>query len=103
MAKKSVVYDAGVIQEFAERLYSQATSIIITSTSLGLIIGAVVGAGGAIIVKAANDVGIVAAIGAIVGGLLGFARDKERAFKLKLEAQAALCQVQIEKHTSVNL
>lgn len=101
MAKKPVVYDASVIQEFAERLYSQAASIIITSTFLGLIIGAVMGVGGAAIAKATNEVGMAAIIGAAVGGLLGFARGKERAFKLKLDAQVALCDVQIEKNTSV--
>jgi gas vesicle protein len=101
MAKKSIVYDASVIQEFAERLYSQATSIIFTSTVLGGIIGAIVGAVAAEALKATNATVMGAMIGAAVGGLFGFSRGRERAFKLKLEAQRALCEVQIEKNTSV--
>jgi positive regulator of sigma E activity len=101
MAKEPVAYDASVIQKFAERLYSQAASIIITSAFLGIIVGAVVGAGGAAAANAADTVGMAAIIGAVVGGLFGFLYGKERAFKLKLEAQVALCQVLIEKNTSV--
>jgi hypothetical protein len=101
MAKKPVVYDAAVIQEFAERLYSQAASIILTSTVLGVIIGAIGGAVGAEALKATGAIGMGAIIGAVIGGLFGFSRGKERAFKLKLEAQVALCQAQIEKHTYV--
>lgn len=101
MTKKSVIYDTSVIQEFAERLYSQAAFIIFTSTLLGLIVGAIVGAGGAEAAKAVSAVGMITIIGAVVGGLFGFSRGRERAFKLKLEAQVALCQAQIEKNTSV--
>lgn len=100
MTKKSVLYDAGIIQSFANRLYSQAASIIITSTFFGLIVGVVVAGGGAIVGKANESVGMATIIGAFVGGLLGFLRGRERAFKLKLDAQVALCQVQIEKNTS---
>ncbi|NNM68869.1 MAG: hypothetical protein HKM00_02670 [Gallionella sp.] len=83
--------------EFVARL----PSIILTSTVFGVIIGTVVGAVGAEALKATGAIGMGAIIGAVGGGLFGFSRGKERAFKLKLEAQVALCQAQIEKHISV--
>lgn len=100
MAKKSVLYDAGIIQGFADRLYRQAASIIISSIFFGLIVGVIVAGGGAIAAKADQSIGMALIIGAVVGGLFGFARGSARAFKLKLDAQVALCQVQIEKNTS---
>jgi uncharacterized membrane protein YebE (DUF533 family) len=108
MAKKPVVYDASLIQEFAERLYKQAGSIILSSTLLGLFGGAiagvvVVGVSAKSLATSGTDpggaVGIALIVGAVVGGFWGFSRGRERAFKLKLEAQVALCQVQIEKNT----
>jgi len=100
MAKKEIAYDAEIIQGFAARLYRQAASIIITSTFLGLLVGAVVAGGGVIAVQARESMGMATIIGAIVGALWGYSRGSERAFKLKLDAQVALCQVQIEKNTS---
>lgn len=99
MAQKPVSYDAAVIQEFAQRLYSQAASIIFTSTFLGVVIGALLGLGGAAAAQAHGAIGMAVLIGAVIGGLAGFSRGRERAFKLKLEAQVALCQAQIEKNT----
>jgi hypothetical protein len=100
MAKKLVVYDAAVIQEFAQRLYNQAASIIFTSTLFGVLIGGLLGLGFVVVTKS-KDMGVVAIIGVVIGGLAGLAWGKERAFKLKFKAQKALCQVQIEKNTSV--
>ena len=93
---KPVTYDGAVIQEFASRLYSRANSIIVTFTVVGLIICGVAGA------AALHGNGIAALIAAAIGAALGFSIGQERAFKLKLEAQVALCQVQIEKNTSKN-
>ena len=101
MAGKSVSFDAVVIQEFAQRLYSQAASIVFTSTLLWGVIGALLGLGGAAAAHDQEAIGIAALIGAVIGGLAGFSRGRERAFKLKLKAQVALCQVQIEKNTSI--
>lgn len=99
MASTQVTYDATVIQEFAERLYKQASSIILSSTLLGLFGGAVVGGVGAALAQARAQVAIAAIIGAFVGAFWGYSRGRERAFKLKLEAQVALCQAQIERNT----
>ncbi len=97
MTKEPISYDAAVIQEFAQRLYSQAASIVITSAFLWGIIGAAIG--GAAASRSQESMGTAVLIGAAIGGLAGFSRGRERAFKLKLEAQVALCQAQIEKNT----
>ena len=102
MAKIPIAYDPAVIQEFASRLYSQASSIIFISTLLALIIGALLGLGVVATVQDDDALVMIVLLGMVVGGAIGFSRGKERAFKLKLEAQVALCQVKIEKNTSAN-
>jgi hypothetical protein len=86
-----LTYDAKVIYQFAERLYNRANSIVATYTAIGLIAGyiagSVLGGGSAILV------------GMAVIGALGYALGNERAFLLKLQAQTALCHVQIEENT----
>src|SRR5262245_13537508 len=100
MASRPVAYDAALIQEFAQRLYRQANSIILTSTFMGAFLGAIVGAAGAGMAGLRGSVGALALLGVAVGAIAGYVRGRERAFKLKLEAQTALCQVQIERNTS---
>ena len=85
-------YDPKVIMEFAERLYARANSIIISYTIIGIIIG---GAGGMVSGK-----GVVAAIAAVIVGAIGYYMGREKAFQYKLQAQTALCQIQIEKNTN---
>jgi uncharacterized protein YcfJ len=94
-----VEYDSGVVTEFADRLYAQAKNIIVSYTILGaLVFGAVGGLG-----AAATGRAYEALVGAItlgfIGGAIGYARGRERAYTLKLQAQTALCQVRIEENT----
>src|SRR3989442_4976245 len=101
---KLITYDPSVVQKFASRLYGRATSVVVTSTLGGLILGAIAGGGMVVAVKAGAPASrlspeLAIAIGALVFGVFGLARGLERAFKLKLEAQIALCQVQIEANT----
>src|ERR1700732_1193393 len=100
MANESVTYDAAVIQDFADRLYREAAVIVFKATFLGVLGGAIVGVSMAAVIQQRQNLGIAAMIGAVLGGLVGYSRGRERAFELKLKAQEALCQVQIEKHTS---
>jgi predicted signal transduction protein with EAL and GGDEF domain len=101
MASESVTYDAAVIMDSADRLYKQAKSIVLSSTALGVLIGVVGGPVGFILAtQSRSSLGIAAAVGAVIGGLMGYIRGTERAFSLKLQAQVALCQVQIERNTS---
>lgn len=90
-------YNPQVIIKFAEQLYQQARWIVVQ--------GAVVGGLFAFVATmtvvtlsygtAGTDTGgLGLVIGAVLGGLWG----SSRAFTLKLQAQTALCQVEIEKH-----
>ena len=96
-----VNYDSKVIQEFAGRLYKKANSIITVYTLFGLLLGSVpvfflMSESGIDTTTAA----IIAGIVAVLGGLMGFAIGRERAFRMKLQAQTALCQLKIEQNTS---
>ncbi len=101
MKKPVITYDAEIILKFASRLYSRAASIVYTYTLFGAILGALFGGIFFNITKLNRDFAPLFGIlgGAILFGLIGFSIARERAFKLKLEAQNALCQVQIEKNT----
>ena len=88
-----MTYDAQVIVQFAEKLYSKASSIIVTYTFVGVIIGAF---GGFSLLPSLTGL----AVGAIVIGLLALKVGIDKSFQLKLQAQMALCQVQIESNTA---
>lgn len=91
-------YDPSIIQEFADRLYRRAGSIVFTWT-LGLgLIGAVIGGA---VGSALRSEGLLlwAGVGAFVLGIIGYQMGSERAFALRLQAQTALCQAQIEANT----
>jgi hypothetical protein len=91
-------YDAGIIQKFAVKLYSQANTIILVYTTLGALVGLSAGAGFGTHMN--PDAKFVAwGIAAVVGALMGFAIGAQRAFWYKLQAQLALCQMMIEKNT----
>ena len=91
-----VVYDPKIILAFAEALYRRAASIVATYTVLGTLVGA--GLGGA--VGSQGDRGLIGmAIGAVVFGAVAFGIGQQKAFALRLQAQVALCQVQIEANT----
>ncbi len=85
-------YDANVIVQFAERLYSKANSVIIRHAILGLLIGAAIG-------YSAGKSTTIAAVAAVGIGIVGYLMGVEKAFQYKLQAQTALCQVQIEVNT----
>lgn len=86
--KMTTKYEPEVIQEFADRLYAQAKSIIATYTFMGALL---LGFAGLAIADP-----ILGLIGALAGGATGYNLGKEKAFLLKLKAQTALCQVQTE-------
>lgn len=94
-----IQYDPKVIDEFANRLYKKARSTIAIFTVFGFLVGA--GIGGMIFLAAskAQGSGVGALIVLVILTLIGYAIGSERAFRLKLEAQTALCQVQIEQNT----
>jgi len=91
-----ISYDETLIQASADALYRFAASIVLTSTIIGVIVGLIIGA----FVANATPIGAFAFLGgAVLGGYIGWSRAQSAAFLLRLQAQTALCQVQIEKNT----
>jgi hypothetical protein len=84
-------YDPSVIIEYASGLYWMATVWIVAYSVVGLLAGLL---GGRIL-----NSGISMLIGAIAGLVIGYLLGEARARDLRLRAQLALCQVQIEANT----
>lgn len=96
----AVSYDENVIVSFADRLYRRASSMVVAYMLFGVMVGVlpVVIAMGMNHVRP-NAIGAVAAMVGLIGGVIGAMVGSERAFTLRLLAQQALCQVQIERNT----
>ncbi len=95
----AVQYDPKIIQTLAEGLYARARSIERTSAFVGAVLG--VGSGGAVGV-AIGESGVAAGmalVGLLLGGYIGYTVGRSRAFVLRVQAQTALCQKQIELNT----
>ena len=99
-------YDPQVIVQFAANLYARAADIIRSYTVLGAFVGLLVAGaigvlvGGATAGSPGTGALILGLVGAVLGGYGGYQAGQEKAFSLKLQAQMALCQVQIEANTS---
>jgi len=102
----NISYDPSVIHQFAESLYREAGAIVFKWTITGILLGALPAIALAMATNShAPDPGsvMVGIIGCFIGGLAGYSHGQKRAFKLKLEAQLALCQVKIENNTSTRV
>ncbi len=94
-----VRYDASIIQTMADKLYAQARFIEIVWALIGLVLLGGVGAAAGAAVDDSMTM-IAGGIGAVLGAIGGFNHGRAKAFTLRLTAQTALCQVQIEKNTA---
>jgi hypothetical protein len=95
----NIAYDPTVIQTFAARLYTQANSIVAVWTALGLFGGAALGFAFAGISDLSDQSATFTVMGAVILAAIGYSHGSSKAFALKLQAQIALCQVQIEANT----
>jgi hypothetical protein len=100
-------YDPDILQQYADRLYKKANSIVVWDTIIGVLAGI---AAAMILVRlearGAPEVSdpSMAPLGlVIVGIVLGYIVGSQRAFTLRLEAQRTLCQMQIEHNTRPSL
>ncbi len=111
---KPVEYDPVVLRAQAAVLYHRAERLVVWATVRWAIFGALVGAAiaGSTKVRAVDDqlyaqgiqnpgdgVFVIVLVLAVLGGLNGRSGAQARAWALRLEAQTALCQVQIEENT----
>lgn len=95
-----VRYDSSVIQQLADALYARADSMVRAWTLLGALAGFVVGGGvGAFAFRTEGAI-LLAVLAAVLLALVGWSVGTRKAFFLRLAAQTALCQVQIERNTA---
>lgn len=85
-------YDERVIQSYADALYDRAAVIVFQYTAGAGVLGAL-GAHFSV----GDQTAITTSFG--IGALIGFVLGRGKSFRLRLEAQTALCQMQIERNT----
>jgi hypothetical protein len=86
-----ISYDPNVIRGYANALYRRADFIVLIWTIAGALLGA------ALFSLYDQKVGPI--LGLMIGGIVGSFEGQSRSFLLRLQAQLALCQVQIEANT----
>ena len=90
-----VLYDAHVLQEQADALYSRAESIIFVWTLLGMMIGAA--SFGLVTMTVEEDAWMIGAgLGLVIGGVIANKMAHSRVLWIKAQAQLILCMVKIE-------
>lgn len=90
----AATYDEKVIQRFADGLYRRAARVVI--------IYAIIGFGIGFLLMTIADHGGAGMLRVIIGGLaalVGVILSRDKAEALRLQAQTALCQAQIERNT----
>ena len=105
MAAYGAEYDPSIIELAAARLYSKADAVVMGSIATGIVVGAAFGAIPLTSLGASwpipSTFGFTTLIfGAILGAVIGYTIGDARAFGYRLQAQSALCQLQIERNTS---
>jgi hypothetical protein len=108
MPIKKVDYDPQVIEKFAASLYNKSISSQRGSVAVGVLLGACFGG---IPLTSLGDAWPIPShfgfatlfVGAIAGGIIGFVIGDARSFGYKLQAQAALCQVEIQRNTQASV
>ena len=93
-----VTYSPAVIQEMANKLYRQARSIEVAYTLLGFMVGCGLGAFMADEILRQDPIGPAIGLGVVLGAV-GLMLGRSKSFALKVQAQLALCQMQIEANT----
>jgi hypothetical protein len=99
-------YDPRVIEQFAEKLYRKASAFVAGSIVIGAALGAAFGAVPLTSLGAAWPIpsmfGLATLLlGGLLGGVVGYVIGDTRSFGYRLQAQAALCQLQTERNTAV--
>lgn len=93
-------YDPDIIQTMADRLYARARSITALWTLGGALTGFIVAGITATAIESHPAEAPITAGTFFLPIALGYVVGKERAFRLKVEAQKLLVQLQIERNTA---
>jgi hypothetical protein len=99
-------YDPRVIEQFAENLYRKASAFVLGSVVVGAALGA---AFGAIPLTSLGESWPIPSIfgfatllaGGVFGAVIGYVIGDTRSFGYRLQAQSALCQLQVERNMAV--
>jgi len=94
----SVSYEPEFIKDFANGLYKQAQYVVPLHFFIGIFLGLFVFNAISILLINMLDF-LISSIGVLVGGVMGLQAGRDKAAQLKLQAQLALCQLNIEENT----
>jgi hypothetical protein len=103
MPNAKIEYDSLIIVQFAESLYRKAAAASRGSVAVGVVVGAAFGVipltslGASWPIPHGLEIATVI-LGILAGGYLGFLIGTARSFGYKLQAQSALCQVEIQRN-----
>lgn len=96
-------YDPRIIERHASKLYAKASAVVAGSAAVGGFVGAAFGAvpltslGDAWPVPSAFGFATLL-FGLIAGAVVGYVIGDARSFGYRLQAQSALCQIQLERN-----
>ena len=99
-------YEPRIIEQFAEKLYRKASAFVMGSVVVGAALGAAFGSvpltslGEAWPVPSMFGFGTLL-LGGIFGAVIGYVIGDTRSFGYRLQAQSALCQLQLERNTAI--
>ncbi len=91
-------YASKIIYEFADKLESQARQAVATSTIFGVLVGLLLAGIAYNLIHGRAD-GWIFGLLMVIPTFMGYQNGRRKAFQLRLEAQRALCLVQIEENT----
>ncbi len=91
-----VTYDSNLLRSLAAKLNIQARTAVVVGIIAGAITGGLFGFAASLIFMLSHSMLLP---GAVVGAIIGIFAGRRKAQALRLQAQMALCQIQIEENT----
>lgn len=92
-------YDSKIIYRFADELYTRADAIVGQAIIMAALLGLMLVAGAHFLVPKELILTVIALALSVLVGWVMYNSAERQAFKLRLEAQMALCEVRIEENT----
>jgi F0F1-type ATP synthase assembly protein I len=92
-------YDPSLLRTLAEQLNAQARTAVVVGIIAGVVTGGLFGFAASLIFMTSHSLLIP---GSVVGAVIGIFAGRRKAQALKLQAQMALCQIQIEENSRQN-